>query len=631
MFPTDSDDLTGSTVGEYQVVGKLGVGGMGIVYEGKHPVIGKRVAIKVLLPQLSSQSELVQRFLAEARAVNEIRHRGIVDIFSFGSLASGALYFVMEYLEGESLDKLVERRGAIPVPEALAIVEEVLDALVAAHEAHVVHRDIKPSNLFLVTGRNNKAYVKLLDFGIAKLTSREHHEAQPQTRASVIMGTPDYIAPEQAKGAPITPQTDLYAVGVVLYELLTGQRPFRGDNPIQTMWMHLEQATPRPSSVMRDLPTQIDELCLWAMQKNPGDRPKSADHFREVVASLRASFARNALGSPLTPAGSPKPLSAIEGLPAGLRPPAGVPPVLPFETGAMPTARSLEPVPDSGPVAPLEPTSISAHPPIFAPPPLVDPNDAKTELGDVAPLLTVNERASAARPVNPMMQTLKEGPQQLPVSMLQTVIQPPKRAAPADSTRIERMPEEPPPRVDSVPDLTPIATQLPIAPAFEPEPEPSRTGMLASIGLTAVVLLAGGGWVLFRSQVERPAVVEVKSIDMKPEVVAPTVDPVKSDPQVDAGVAVAVAVTPDPPPVKPVDVGKRPEKPVKGVVTQAQLAQRLEVLERKLDAREKRRGEPDRMLRKYFSRVRDDINTADSDADRREASKALDELTALMR
>ena len=304
--------------------------------------------------------------------------------------------------------------------------------------------------------------------------------------------------------------------------------------------------------------------------------------------------------------------------------------MLPFETGAMPTARSLEPVPDSGPVAPLEPTAISAHPPIFAPPPLVDLNDAKTELGDVAPLLTVNERASAARPVNPMMQTLKEGPQQLPVSMLQTVIQPPKRAAPADSTRIERMPDEPPPRVDSVPDLTPIATQLPIAPVFEREPEPSRTGMLVGIGLTAVVLLAGGGWVLFRSQVERPAVVEVKPIEMKPEVAAPTVDPVKSDPQVDAG-AIAAAVTPEPQPVKPVDVAKRPEKPVKGAVTQAQLVQRLEALERTLDAREKRRGEPDRMLRKYFSRVRDDINTADSDADRREASKALDELTALMR
>ncbi|MBM4777378.1 MAG: protein kinase [Archangiaceae bacterium] len=617
MFPTDSDDLTGSTVGEYQVVGKLGVGGMGIVYEGKHPVIGKRVAIKVLLPQLSSQSELVQRFLAEARAVNEIRHRGIVDIFSFGSLASGALYFVMEYLEGESLDKLIERRGAIPVPEALAIVEEVLDALVAAHEAHVVHRDIKPSNLFLVTGRNNKAYVKLLDFGIAKLTSREHNESQPQTRASVIMGTPDYIAPEQAKGAPITPQTDLYAVGVVLYELLTGQRPFRGDNPIQTMWMHLEQATPRPSSVVPDLPTQIDELCLWAMQKNPGDRPKSADHFREVVASLRASFARNALGSPLTPAGSPKPLSAIEGLPAGLRPPPGVPPTV-METGAMPTARSLDPVPD-GP--PLEPTALSV--PVFAPP-----------QGDAASQLTVNERASA-RPVNPMMQTLKDGPQQLPVSMLQTVIQPPKRAAPADSTRIERMPEVPP-QVASAPDLTPIATQLPLTRTFDEEPEPSRAGVFVAVGVVVLLGLVGGGWVWFRSQVERPAVVEV--MPMKPDVPVPVkpdapVTAVQPDAPVEPAPPVDPVKVDDVKPPKNVEVVRKLEapRPPRNAVTQAQLEQRLEALERKLEAREKRRGEPDRMLRKYFSRVRDDINTADSDADRREASKALDELTALMR
>ncbi|HEY0879944.1 MAG TPA: serine/threonine-protein kinase, partial [Archangium sp.] len=166
---SSSTDLSGRKLGEYELVARVGVGGMGEVYEGRHPLIGKRVAVKVLLPSLSNEAELVERFLSEARAVNEIRHRGIVDIFSFGQLPEGSRYFVMEFLEGEAFDKIIKKRAPMPIVETLNWADEMLDALDAAHAAGIIHRDIKPSNLFLVNTGRGRPYVKLLDFGIAKL------------------------------------------------------------------------------------------------------------------------------------------------------------------------------------------------------------------------------------------------------------------------------------------------------------------------------------------------------------------------------------------------------------------------------------------------------------------------------
>jgi serine/threonine-protein kinase len=290
-------DLTGRKIGEYEIVSKIGVGGMGAVYEGRQPLIGKRVAVKVLLPSLSGEKELVERFLSEARAVNEIRHRGIVDIFSFGQLPEGAHYFVMEYLEGEAFDRIIKRRAPLPLAEALAWTEETLDALHAAHQAGIIHRDIKPSNLFLVNTGRGRPYVKLLDFGIAKLGAIPG-EATPQTRASIILGTPDYISPEQARGKPISPQTDLYAVGCVLFEMLTGQRLFKGENTLATMWAHVEDPPPLPSSLRPEIPPALDELILWALEKDPKSRPPSAEAMRAALEQVRLSLGP---GAALTP------------------------------------------------------------------------------------------------------------------------------------------------------------------------------------------------------------------------------------------------------------------------------------------------------------------------------------------
>ncbi|MGZ3461241.1 MAG: serine/threonine-protein kinase, partial [Archangium sp.] len=181
MDDAAADPLVGLKIGEYELRQRIGVGGMGLVYDGIQPLIGKRVAVKVLRPELAAAEEQVARLLAEARAVNAIRHRGIVDIFGFGQVPDGRQYIIMEYLEGVALDAYLAEKGRLPVPEALDILDEVLGALGAAHGAGVVHRDLKPSNIFLVKQPDGSRYVKLLDFGLAKMGLPTGRTAQTRT------------------------------------------------------------------------------------------------------------------------------------------------------------------------------------------------------------------------------------------------------------------------------------------------------------------------------------------------------------------------------------------------------------------------------------------------------------------
>ncbi len=271
------------------MIAVIGRGGMGIVYEGLHPLIGKRVAVKVLTEEASLQQEAVDRFLAEARAVNAIRHRGIVDIFGFGQLPGGQQYFVMELLEGMPFDEVIKARGPIPAAQALRWVDEVLDALEAAHRQGVIHRDIKPSNLFLVDNGRGQPYVKLLDFGIAKLSVDRGHST-PKTGKDSLIGTPDYMAPEQAQAKPISGATDLYALGCVLFELLTGQRIFRANSALEVMFAHVDRLPRPPSEVNRRVPQIVDRLVLHLVSKKPEDRPRDARAAREEVAAVLAAL-----------------------------------------------------------------------------------------------------------------------------------------------------------------------------------------------------------------------------------------------------------------------------------------------------------------------------------------------------
>jgi serine/threonine-protein kinase len=279
--------VMGTMVGEYKVDRKLGSGSFGDVYAGEHPLIGKRVAIKVLRRQLSADPKMVARFIAEARAVNLIRHRNIIDIFSFGQLDDGRHYFVMDLLDGLTLGALLEHAGRLDLAKALPIARGIADALDAAHRADVVHRDLKPDNVFLVT--EDGAYSpKLLDFGVAKLVTGD---AVEQTANGVMLGTPRYMSPEQARGRAIDFRTDVYALGVVIHEMLTGQPPFSGSSSVDLLYHHVGTPPPRMSSVCADLPAELDEPVLAMLAKQPQDRPRSAG---EGVAALvtRAAGAR---------------------------------------------------------------------------------------------------------------------------------------------------------------------------------------------------------------------------------------------------------------------------------------------------------------------------------------------------
>ncbi len=331
-----TDPLIGMQLGEYVIQEQIGLGGMGIVYRGEQPVIGKQVAIKVLRPEVGDQALYVERLLAEARAVNAIRHRGIIDIFSFDKMPDGRQYFVMEYLEGSPLDSWLSRKGSLSVQEAIRLADELLDALAAAHRAGVIHRDLKPSNIFLVRQPGGGSYVKVLDFGLAKhLTSGQ---ARPQqTLHGLIIGTPEYMAPEQVRGDPVSARTDLYSFGIILFQLLTGQLPFQARVPAEYLVHHLEHTPPSPLELRPELPPALARLVLKLLEKAPEARPTLEEvraGLQEIADSLplpngaRASREMRSLAMP-----------GMEVVPGPVPPSA--PPVSPGSHGTPPRSRAL--------------------------------------------------------------------------------------------------------------------------------------------------------------------------------------------------------------------------------------------------------------------------------------------------
>jgi len=274
----------GDAIGDYQVEAVLGRGAMGTVYAAVHPVIERRVAIKVLRPEMSAREEIVWRFIHEARAVNRIRHPGIVDVFGYGTTHDECAYLVMERLDGETLGSEL-RRGRVPLARACELLGAIADALAAAHAAGVVHRDLKPDNVFLVgAGR-----IKLLDFGLAKLALPD--APIELTARGQALGTPAYMAPEQARGIAIDSRADVYSLGALAFELFTGQPPFPGDNAVEVMLDHVTLEPPRPRSLAPALPALADTLVLAMLAKDPAQRPPLAE-VRAQLARIAAAATR---------------------------------------------------------------------------------------------------------------------------------------------------------------------------------------------------------------------------------------------------------------------------------------------------------------------------------------------------
>ncbi len=303
-----STAVLGTVVGGRYYVRKLrGEGGMGRVYEAEHIDIGRRCALKILHPAYSQTPDLVERLRREARAASKISHPNVVDVTDSGTTPDGAFFFVMEYLEGIELGELIYRERRLDIRRTLIIGTQICRALQAAHEANVIHRDLKPENVLILKRDGQPNFVKVLDFGIAKSGNesdlKESQGGQRRlTHPGMTMGTPEYMAPEQASGKPADPRSDIYAVGGLLYEMLSGNPPYEGANFMEIL--HKKANTmPAPLSTVRpDVPPQLEALIMRAMAKDPAQRPPSMEAFEKdlqnVAMLMFSNFSSVPLGEP---------------------------------------------------------------------------------------------------------------------------------------------------------------------------------------------------------------------------------------------------------------------------------------------------------------------------------------------
>ena len=417
---TDPGALVGTHLdGKYLVRRLIGEGGMGLVYEAEHVDIGRRVAIKILHSRYTREPDVVSRFRSEARAATRIGHPHIIDVFDSGTTVDGAVYLVMEFLDGRDLGWVIGDSSPLPAMRAVAIARDICEALAAAHKASILHRDLKPENIFLVNTPGPPAridFVKVLDFGIAKTLDAVTERSKHQTTPGVAMGTPEYMAPEQAAGQEVDARADIYSVGAILYEMLSGSPPHEGDNVMEVL---TKKATVVPASLLTfrpELPLALAALVERALSRSPEDRPESmrvmADELaaiiegRDVAGNRRGGDRRNrgegsivrtiavAVAGALVIAGgivfwpdarphatSPTPVSIVA--PPVLVSPAAVKVVEP---------RRVEPVPVAVPVTKPHPKPVAPRPADTKEPAVAE---ARRKLGEARQAMAAGQYAQA--------------------------------------------------------------------------------------------------------------------------------------------------------------------------------------------------------------------------------------------
>lgn len=281
-----ADPMIGRTFDEkYRLDEKLGVGGMGTVYRATHLLIDRPVAIKVLNSRFVEDEAAQIRFRREARAAGRLQHANAVTVTDFGATADGFVYLVMELLQGRTLREVLAREAPLDTARAVSVMLQISDAVGAAHQAGIIHRDLKPANIFIAQRPDMPATVKVLDFGIAKLAAEalEEDDHMTLTQVGVMIGTPRYMSPEQCDGIQLTPASDVYSLGIILYEMLTGMTPFTGSTPLAVAMKHSTTPPLPPSEIVAAIPPPIEAVVLHALEKNPADRPANAQEFRSQL------------------------------------------------------------------------------------------------------------------------------------------------------------------------------------------------------------------------------------------------------------------------------------------------------------------------------------------------------------
>ena len=294
VCPVTNQPMPGTTVpgrvfdGKYRVVRHLADGGMGAVFEAEHLVLGKHVAIKVLHPEYAANDDILERFKREARSASAIGHEGIIEIWDMGRSEDGSLFIVMELLRGLNLHEVITKEKRLEAGRAAHILTQTLSALAAAHQYNIVHRDLKPENVFLITRGADADFVKILDFGISKMLNQD--QSMKLTSTGFVLGTPYYMAPEQARGGTLDHRVDIYGAGVILYQCVTGRLPFSAPNFNALLFEIAAGKVPPPRSIVPDLPVPFERIIQRAMAVDPQQRYQSSAEFAEALRPfVRAS------------------------------------------------------------------------------------------------------------------------------------------------------------------------------------------------------------------------------------------------------------------------------------------------------------------------------------------------------
>jgi serine/threonine-protein kinase len=281
-----NDPLTYQTLDEkYYLEERLGEGGMGTVYRARHLLMDRPVAIKVLHPQFVEKEPARLRFQLEARAAVRLHHPNAVSVTDFGQTPDGLVYIVMELLKGHTLREILAKEAPLETARAISIMLQASDAVAAAHEAGIIHRDLKPSNILVTKSADAPSVVKVLDFGIAKLAADtlEGEDASELTLPGTPIGTPRYMSPEQHEGREITPATDVYSLGILLYEMLTGMAPFTGTSVVEIAIKHADDPPRAPREIVAAIPEDVERVVLHALEKEPEARPANAAEFHQEL------------------------------------------------------------------------------------------------------------------------------------------------------------------------------------------------------------------------------------------------------------------------------------------------------------------------------------------------------------